>query len=127
MLLEALGGTAISFFDLLTDCYMIYFYYTNQQASFATATIVMIAMSMLMQLYSVVVMYHNDTKALKRELFYTLTLVKTGRVQLNVLMGQNTQGCSMSSTREMIFFEMQELVRARKQARVAASLLQLFF
>jgi ribosomal protein L14 len=34
MLVEAAGNTAVSFFDLATDLYMIYFYFANDQASF---------------------------------------------------------------------------------------------
>jgi hypothetical protein len=34
MLLDAAASSAVSFFDLGTDLYMIYFYFSNDQASF---------------------------------------------------------------------------------------------
>jgi hypothetical protein len=51
MLLEAAANTFASFFDLFTDLYMIYFYYSNNQAGFATATIGMLLMSLVTQVF----------------------------------------------------------------------------
>jgi site-specific recombinase len=42
----------------------------------ANATIVMILMSLLMQSFTIFLMYSGDKKAMKRELFYVLTFVK---------------------------------------------------
>jgi hypothetical protein len=44
---------------------------------------------------------------MKRELFYVLCLVKGGRIQLQVLKGENTIGCSDEAAVEMLFFECQ--------------------
>jgi hypothetical protein len=97
MLLEAAGNTAVSFFDLFTDFYMIYFYFTHDQAAYAIATIGMILMSLFMQCFTIFFLYMGDKKAMKRELFYTLTYVKGGRLQLNVLKGNSTQGCALEA------------------------------
>jgi hypothetical protein len=51
MLLKAARKAFLSFFDLITDLYMIYFYFTNNQASFGIATIVTILMSLVMQCF----------------------------------------------------------------------------
>jgi hypothetical protein len=109
MLLEAAASTAVSFFDLITDLYMIYFYFTNDQSGFAIATIGMILMSILMQCFAVFLSYQGDNKAMKRELFYVMTLTKGGRIQLQVLKGENTQGCVVPASLEMMFFEVQEV------------------
>jgi hypothetical protein len=93
-------------------------------------------MTLLTQSFTILLMFKGDEKALKRELFYTLTLTKGkstlsltsslfsiieltlhsfhptlsgGRVQLKVLKGEDTQGCSQNSAYEMINFEMQEV------------------
>jgi hypothetical protein len=47
---------------------------------------------------------------MKREIFYVLTLVKGGRLQLNVLKGEDTQGCLIEAPFEKAFFESQEMV-----------------
>jgi hypothetical protein len=39
-----------------------------------------------------------------------LTFVKGGRIQLNVLRGEDSQGCAYEGTQEMCIFEVQEMV-----------------
>jgi hypothetical protein len=116
---------------------MIFFYYSNKQPSYANAILAMIVTNMIMQLFVVFLLYLGDKKAMKRELIYTLMLLKGGRVQLQgkpvhltsfsqlslfvsyslpvlfqnfkVLKGEDTQGCALESTQEMILFETQEV------------------
>jgi hypothetical protein len=47
---------------------------------------------------------------MKRELLYVLTLTKSGRAQLNVLRGEDAQGCYFDAVTEMVFFECQEIM-----------------
>jgi hypothetical protein len=109
MLLKAARKAFVSFFDLITDLYMIFFYFSNDQAEFALATVGMILLSLLMQCFAISCIYIGDKKALKREIFYVLTLSKGARIQLQVLKGENTQGCTMDSVVEMVYFELQEV------------------
>jgi hypothetical protein len=149
MLVRAASKAFISFFDLITDLYMIYFYFSNDQASFgksrlsllfstcciysssltllffslllllillvvlAFATIAMILMSLIMQTSVIFFLYQGDKKAMKRELFYVLSLVKGSRLQLQVLKGEDTQGCSIEVASEMATFEVQEMMWER--------------
>jgi hypothetical protein len=111
MILRAALKAFVSFFDLLTDLYMIFFYFSNDQGEYAKATIGMILMSLFMQCFTIFLMYHGDKKAMKREFFYALTFVKGGRLQLAVLKGKDSQGCSVEVVNEMVVFEAQEVSR----------------
>jgi hypothetical protein len=95
----------LSIFDLISDLYMIYFYFSNDQSEYAIGTLSMIVMSLVMQCFVIFAMYRQDVKAMKREMFYTLTLVKGGRTQLNLLKGVDTQGCNLEIAYELIIFQ----------------------
>jgi hypothetical protein len=69
----------------------------------------MILMSLFMQCFVIFIMYQGDKRAMKQQLFYVLSLVKGGRLQLQVLKGENTQGCSKEVASEMVIFEIQEV------------------
>jgi hypothetical protein len=136
MLLEAAANTFVSVFDLLTDLYMIYFYFSTDQAGFAIATSVMIMLGLIAQMVVITIHYQDDKKARNRELLNVLTFTKGkstlsltssifsiivltlhsfhptlsgGRIQLQVLKGDDTQGCSLESPMEMVNFEVQEV------------------
>jgi hypothetical protein len=109
MLLRATIKVFFSLFDLMTDLYMIFFYFSNDQATFGKLTIVMILMSLLMQCVMVSFIYKGDKKVMRRELLFVLSFVKGGRVQLQLLKGEDTHGCSVDAAVEMVYYELQEV------------------
>ena len=57
-----------------------------------------------------------------RELFYTVTFVKAGNAQLQVLKGEKNQGCSFNAEQELMLFKGSEIAAES----IPGTVLQLF-
>jgi hypothetical protein len=105
MKLQAILAGGLSLLDVFTDIYMIYFYYSTGKNWYGAATISCLLLSLFLQCFFVLIAYKSNRKAMLRELFYTVTFVKAGNAQLQVLKGEKNQDCSFDPEHELMIFK----------------------
>ncbi|GMH74002.1 hypothetical protein TrLO_g9738 [Triparma laevis f. longispina] len=99
-----LFGVLLSTFDIITDIYMIYTYYSASENGFAVATLASLASNLGVQL--LLVFFQTRKQSLRRmfrEMMYALTFAKPGVNVYHVMLGVEQEVVSFASPKVEMF------------------------